>query len=256
MSELQNNLDPVTGLPITAKKEKEPVDPMTGLPIINTQKKSSTLTSTLGQAASGNVNLLDNMSFKDYESYKSYGVAVLPGVDWDEQRAQNQWRLEKWFNGVNKAGVTFGTSLLENTVGLVVGLGSVATGGSFYDNPFGRALDSVNEYFAEALPNYYTREEQNASALGGMMYANFWADKVFNGVGYVMGSIATDAVLAYATGGTSLLGTASRYALKFGGVLSKAQKAQAISNVYKLTNSAVVFAILCTGVVANILAFG
>jgi hypothetical protein len=182
--------------------------------------------------------LLDQMSYKDYESYKSYGVAVLPGVDWDEQRAQNQWRLEKWAYGATKAGVTFGTSLLENTVGLVVGLGSIATGGSFYDNPFGRGLDSVNEYFAEALPNYYTREEQNASALGGMMYANFWADKVLNGVGYVAGSIATDAALAYLTGGTSLVGTAARYSLKFGGVLSKAQKAQAISNVYKLTNSA------------------
>jgi len=68
MSELQNNLDPVTGLPVIPKKETEPVDPTTGLPITNTQKKSSTLTNTLGQSASGNVNLLDNMSFKDYES--------------------------------------------------------------------------------------------------------------------------------------------------------------------------------------------
>jgi hypothetical protein len=252
MSELQTeNISPFTGLPIIPKDKKPEVSPLTGLPITNRAVRDGVLGNVLGQAASGNVNLLDQMSYKDYESYKSYGVAVLPGGDWDEQRAQNQWRLEKWASGLTKAGVTAATSFAENTVGLVVGLGSVASGGSFFDNSFGRGLDKVNEFMAEALPNYYTREEQNATVLGGALYANFWADKVANGVGYVVGSLATDVALAYLTGGTSLAGTAARYAAKFGGVLSKAQKAQAVSNVYKLTN-----AVQQGGKVADILTDG
>jgi hypothetical protein len=111
MSELQTeNISPFTGLPIIPKDKKPEVSPLTGLPITNRAVRDGVLGNVLGQAASGNVNLLDQMSYKDYESYKSYGVAVLPGGDWDEQRAQNQWRLEKWASGLTKAGVTAATS--------------------------------------------------------------------------------------------------------------------------------------------------
>ena len=55
----------------------------------------------------------------------------------------------------------------------------------------------VNKYMQEELPNYYTQQEQNAQGLAALGYANFWADKAMNGLGYSLGSIAT----VYLTGG-------------------------------------------------------
>ena len=80
--ELQNNIDPLTGLPVTAANSA-PKDPITGLKITNNTQRKGVLGNVLGEAETGNTRLLDNMSFKDYESYKSYGVKPLPDRDWE-----------------------------------------------------------------------------------------------------------------------------------------------------------------------------
>jgi hypothetical protein len=127
------------------------------------------------------------------ESYTKYGVATNPFNDWNEQRAQNQSTTEKWINGLTKATITAVGSVYENTVGVVAGLGSLAFADShsYYDNPVGRQVDSMNEWAREVMPNYYTQQEQNASVLAGLGTANFWADKFAGGVGYTLGALAT-----------------------------------------------------------------
>jgi hypothetical protein len=125
------------------------------------------------------------------ESYSKYGVALNPYSDWNEQRAQRQSTWDKWKNGLIKAGITTVGAVTENTLGVLAGLGSLATGGSYYDNFVGKGIDNVNDWAQTNLPNYYTQAEQKAGVLEGMGTANFWADKVANGVGYSLGSIAT-----------------------------------------------------------------
>ena len=238
---MSETINPITGLPAEPKAAKPAeikVNPITGL---EAAPKAQDI-DKMGTRISQNVDVLRNMGAKEYESFKGYGVNVTSGIDHNEARAQNQSTIEKIARGVGKAYITAGGALAENTVGLLWGLGSVATGGNFYDNAFGKSIDRMNEWAAEVMPHYYTRKEQQADvfSLTNLTSANFWADKVANGVGYVMGSIATDAALAYVTGGTSLALTAAKYASKFGkaaSVLNAAQKAKTFSNIYRTTKA-------------------
>ena len=125
------------------------------------------------------------------ESYAEYGVPLNPLLNLDEERARRQSTSEKWANGAAKMFTTAGASFLDGTIGSIVGLGNLAIGGSFYDNPFGRGVDDFNEWMQKELPNYYTQAEMNAEGLSALGYANFWADKTLNGVGYMAGNIAS-----------------------------------------------------------------
>ena len=70
-----------------------------------------------------------------------------------------------------------------------------------YDNSVGRAVDKMNNWMQENFANYYTEAEQEAEGLAALGYANFWADKVTNGLGYAVGSVGT----ILATGGAGVL---------------------------------------------------
>ena len=136
---------------------------------------------------------LTNTYTDPLSSYAKYNVPLNPFIDWNETRAQNQGTLQKWAHGVTKAGITAVGAVAENTVGVLGGLLNMAFGEnhSYYDNPVGQSIDSINQWAQEALPNYYTQEEQNMGVLESMGTANFWADKFANGVGYTLGSLAT-----------------------------------------------------------------
>lgn len=134
---------------------------------------------------------LTNVYTDPIGKYAAYNVALNPFNDWNEERAQNQGTAQKWMNGLTKAGLTTLGSVYENTVGVLAGVGSMMTGGSYYDNFVGRQVDEMNQWAQSALPNYYTKAEQNGSLLAGMATANFWADKFAGGLGYTLGSIAT-----------------------------------------------------------------
>ena len=125
------------------------------------------------------------------DSYREYGVPLNPFVDLNDERASRQSTFDKWVNGLTKAGITALGAVYENSVGVFAGLGSLATGGEYYDNFVGEQVDSVNNWAQENLPNYYTNAEQKMGILESMTTANFWADKVANGAGYTLGSIAT-----------------------------------------------------------------
>jgi hypothetical protein len=148
----------------------------------------------------------ENLSLQYREpiaNYIDYGVPLAAGYDWDEIRARNQGVGEKLGRGLVKMGVTALGSAVESTVGIVAGLGSMASGGTYADNAVGRTVDKTNEWFRENLPHYYTQAEMSPDRdiLDTMGTANFWTDKFANGLGYSLGSIAT----AYLTGGTGLM---------------------------------------------------
>lgn len=154
------------------------------------------------------------------ENFTSYGVPASPMLDLHEERAQNQSRLEKWGNGTAKMITTFGGSFVDGTAGILAGI--IQSVGQwdkskFYDNVVGNGVDSMNEWMQEHFPNYYTQKELNTKGFASMKYANFWADKVTNGVGYMAGMIASTAA------GSGLLSLGSK-ALKGSSLALKAHK--------------------------------
>ena len=153
-----------------------------------------------------NTNFYDSINFTniytdDLSKYKKYNVPTTRHFNWDEQRARNQGTGEKWLNGITKALVTTAGAVVENTLGIVAGLGELAAGGAYYDNFVGKSVDKGNEWMREAMPNYKTQAENDMGIGEKLGTANFWADTVANGFGYSLGSLAT----IYLTGGTGML---------------------------------------------------
>ena len=193
-------LDPITGLP-----QKQKVDPITGLPSVS-RKPSGVGVQLRSQY---------NMRYPDsLDSYREYGVSLSPFLDLEEERAKRQPTLEKWGNGAAKMITTAGGAFVDGTAGLVAGVVESAYNkdfSKFYDNVIGNQVDSMNEWMQTNFPNYYTKEEQEAKGLSSMGYANFWADKTLNGVGYLAGMIASTATVA---GGMRMAGKALSTGLK------------------------------------------
>ena len=152
------------------------------------------------------INPFDSMNFTfkytdPLSKYTAYRVPVNRYMDWNDKRAQNQSNTEKWGRGISKGLATGIGAVIENTLGVIAGLGELATGGAYYDNYVGKSVDKMNDYLKEAIPNYYTQEEQNMTTLQKLGTANFWSDQVMNGLGYSVGSLAT----WYMTGGAGLI---------------------------------------------------
>ena len=154
----------------------------------------------------------DSMNFTniyrdDISKYTKYGVPTSRYFNWNEVRAQNQGTGEKWVRGIKKMGVTGGGAVLENTIGVAAGIYEKMFGsGHYYDNYVGKSIDKVNEWMRDNYPNYYTEREKEMNTWQKLGTANFWADTVFNGVGYSLGSIATMLL----TGGTGLVGKGAK----------------------------------------------
>ena len=149
--------------------------------------------------------------------YKSY----IPGIDNNEYLAQNQSGWEQTINGLGKAGTNIGSVVLGNTVGFVYGLTDWAKTGNFnsvFDNSFSKTLDDWNTKLNYQLPNYYTKDQQKAGFFESLTgnTANFLANDVMNGLSFTIGTIASEAIWAYATGGASLAVRAGRIGARLG----------------------------------------
>ncbi len=206
----QEALDATTGLPVEQPKKPEEdksKDPLTGLPLQPTNDALTGLpiieNTTAGLPTPTRFQL--NQNYRDpLSKYKAYGAPMSPYLDLEEQRALRQSKAEKWKHGVIKMVPTFLGSIADNTIGIIDGIGEAiyhGDGSRLFNHHVGKTVDSVNDWMQEHFPNYYTKAEQNAKGLQSLGYANFWADKVTNGLGYAMGSIGTIAV----TGGSGIL---------------------------------------------------
>ena len=184
------NISPITGLP-----ERPKVDTITGLP-------------SVPRSASGPGIQLQSQFNPRYRHslsrYTDYGVSLSPFLDLEEERAQRQSTAEKWGNGLAKMFTTGAGAFVDGTAGITAGLVQ-AVGqqdkSKFWNNIVGQQVDSMNEWMSDTFPNYYTQAEQEAIGLSSLGYANFWADKTLNGVGYLAGMIGS----TYATMGAASL---------------------------------------------------
>ena len=193
-----SEISKLTGLPIETSQEKEgtpEISKLTGKQIV----ADPTYRTTPVAARSYQFQYTDPI-----DRYKDYGVPVRQGADWNEMRAQRQSTTEKWGRGLSKAAITTIGAVADNTLGVLSGIGEAIYHGDatkLYDNSVGRAVDKTNAWMQDNFANYYTQAEQDAEGLASLGYANFWADKAANGLGYAVGSIAT----LFATGGAGLV---------------------------------------------------
>lgn len=106
-------------------------------------------------------------------------------------RAQNQPWYSKITNGIAKGVVLTGTTALEGILGLTYGLGKATLYdhklSSLWDNEVTRALQTVNDWSEEAMPNYYTKDEME-NPLHNIFSANFLGDKLIKNFGFMVGA--------------------------------------------------------------------
>lgn len=186
--------DPVTGQQVTLYQ-----DPFTG------QWKREKVASTPNAT-----RYLSGMSgfSGDAEEFTSRGITPTIGEDIVETRAQQQSGMDQLANGLIKAGITFGTATLDNTVGYAAGLldyafsGFEDFAGSMSNNVISQYITNpINEGMREAFPNYKTQKEvDEMGTLKGIFNVNFLADEFANGLAYSAASIAS----MYLTGGSGL----------------------------------------------------
>lgn len=145
-----------------------------------------------------------------YENYRL-------NVDNAELQAQEQATSNKWVNGLSKLGLKTGTAVLGGTVGTVTGaLNGIKYGSwsAMYTDDFNTWIDDLNEKLDYKLPNYYTAQEKEMNFGESLLTANFWANDLTGGLSFTLGTIVSEGIWAFATGGASLATTGARWGLR------------------------------------------
>ena len=127
--------------------------------------------------------------------------------------------------GLAKGAILAGTTFLDGTVGLIFGAGTAigeGRGSGLWDNDFSKAMQSVNEWSEQALPNYYTRAEQEQPWYENIFTANFLGDKFIKNLGFTIG--------AFYSGGVTAAGLKVTKLPQLIGAIAKSSKAPAIVN--------------------------
>ena len=144
--------------------------------------------------------------------YDSYDIS---GGNQEEYFAQKQTTGEKWTNGTIKLLGKTAVATLGGTLGVVDSLVEGIYKGSLseaYGTNFNKWLDGLHTQMDYKFANYYTEQDREASLLGQMGQANFWADKVFGGISFTAGTLVSEGIWGAATGGASLLSSSGRMA--------------------------------------------
>ena len=141
--------------------------------------------------------------------------------------ANTRGELQPWYAqigaGLTKGAILAGTTFLDGTVGLVLGAGQAVKEGRFsalWDNDFSKAMQSVNEWSEQALPNYYTDAERNEPWYENIFTANFLGDKFIKNLGFTVG--------AFYSGGVTAAGLKATKLPQIIGAVAKSSKAPAI----------------------------
>lgn len=145
--------------------------------------------------------------------------------DLNEVRAIEQPWYAQLGAGLAKGAVLTGTTFLDGTVGLVFGAGTAINEGRWsglWDNDFSKAMQSVNEWSEETLPNYYTRDEQEEPWYENIFTANFIGDKFIKNLGFSVG--------AFYSGNITAAGLKASKLPQLIGAIKNSSKAPAIVN--------------------------
>lgn len=140
-------------------------------------------------------------------------------------RANNQPWYAQIGAGLAKGAILAGTTFLDGTVGLVLGAGTAIGEGRWsglWDNDFSKAMQSVNEWSEQALPNYYTKAGQEQPWYENIFTANFLGDKFIKNLGFTVG--------AFYSGGVTAAGLKVTKLPQLIGAIAKSSKAPAIVN--------------------------
>lgn len=140
-------------------------------------------------------------------------------------RAENQPWYAQIGAGLAKGAILAGTTFLDGTLGLLFGAGTALNEGrvsGLWDNDFSKAMQSVNEWSEEVLPNYYTTEEQEQPWYENIFTANFLGDKFIKNLGFTVG--------AFYSGGVTAAGLKATKLPQLIGAIAKSSKAPAIVN--------------------------
>lgn len=125
--------------------------------------------------------------------------------------ANTRGELQPWYAqigaGLTKGAILAGTTFLDGTIGLVLGAGQAIKEDRFsalWDNDFSKAMQSVNEWSEQALPNYYTDDERNEPWYENIFTANFLGDKFIKNLGFTVGAFYSGGVTAAGLKATKL----------------------------------------------------
>lgn len=219
---MANQINPFTGL----EEPDQGINPFTGKEESPQMAGANTVNQSAAKVSAPSVMHLQG----NVDSYKRYNVPVLPGLNINDMRAEKQSNWEKFRYGYSKAQITMAGAVVENTIGAVNGIAEALINWDFSrmaDNTTGRNIDKLNAWAAEYMPHYYTQEEMEE---GPAFSANFITDKLFNGLGYAAGSLAT----FYGTGGVGLFTKGASMAAKAGMLGSRANKLYKLSKAIQL----------------------
>jgi hypothetical protein len=170
---------------------------------------------------------LDYQSSQAQQGFKGgskYDKYLTFDSDQDEVRATHQTVSDKFGNGMVKMLGTAGTSAAELFTSLPYGIAKAISSpnGKFsdvYDNEISQAYDEFNKKLSEEFPHYYGQSEKDAglgAAIPGTAgSANFWFDKVANGLGFLGGSLISGSIAAKGFNSIGKLATASRLGKTF-----------------------------------------
>lgn len=142
----------------------------------------------------------ESMFDEDYYTPDSFGHV-------GDVRAGNQPWYSKIANGIGKMGVLAGTTFLDGTLGLLYGIGQgiynltdddEKTGflSGLWDNDFSKAMQSINEWSEEVMPNYYSDKELNSPWYENIFTANFIGDKFLKNLGFTIGALYSGGIEA------------------------------------------------------------
>lgn len=138
-------------------------------------------------------------------------------------RAENQPWYAQIGAGLAKGAILAGTTFLDGTIGLILGAGTAISEGRWsglWDNDFSKAMQSVNEWSEQALPNYYTKAEQEQPWYENIFTANFLGDKLIKNLGFTVG--------AFYSGGVTAAGLKATKLPQLIGAIAKSSKAPKI----------------------------
>ena len=106
-------------------------------------------------------------------------------------RAENQPWYAQIGAGLAKGAILAGTTFLDGTLGLIFGAQTAIDEdrwSGLWDNDFSKAMQSFNEWSEQALPNYYTKAEQEQPWYENIFTANFLGDKFIKNLGFTVGA--------------------------------------------------------------------
>lgn len=138
-------------------------------------------------------------------------------------RAENQPWYAQIGAGLAKGAILAGTTFFDGTVGLILGAGTAISEdrwSGLWDNDFSKAMQSVNEWSEQALPNYYTKAEQEQPWYENIFTANFLGDKFIKNLGFTVG--------AFYSGGVTAAGLKATKLPQLIGAIAKSSKAPKI----------------------------